>query len=348
MGVHRGTCLFVGSVGTMSSSSFSRSSSPFSDHEVDSAASSCLIECSFNHLPAELRLKIWSCAVEPRLIILDDLMNKQQSYPLPSVAQINSEARTESRGGYEAVAQGSHVHFARDILVCDATISDKTGDSALEAVADRLERVALWDCFPDDKRIETPYTYSSYLSDCYTPNQDSCPVVCEKLWFPNLKELWIVKVGHVDKSWQVDGDKRVCFDTRLRKTARTFRYWVDEGIVEVAPLSIDDPDTKLVLQQGRCGNENCRRMNRGRAIMVSKVVFMDGQHPKDNSPGWKRVLPYISTQGKTDEASKEIQRNEMRWIVVERALTFSLRWDWPSDSAEACRRRRRPLLSFTD
>jgi hypothetical protein len=338
---------FVAFLEIMSSSSTSRPSSPFSEDEVDSAASSCLIECNFNNLPTELRLKIWSCAVEPRVIILDDLMNKQQSYPLPSVAQINSESRIESRGGYEAVTQGSHVHFARDILVCDATISDKTGDSALEAVAEKLQRVALWDCFPDDKRIETPYTYSSYLSACYTPNQDSRPVVCEKLWFPNLKELWIVKVGHVDKSWQVDGGERACFDTRLKKTARTFRYWVDEGVVEMAPLSIDDPDTKLVLQHGRCGNGNCRNLNYGRAVMVSKVVFIDGEHPKGDSPGWKRVLPYTPTQGKTEEASKEIRQNEMRWIVVERALTFSLRWDWPSDSDEACRRRRGHLLAVT-
>ena len=74
---------------------------------------------NFSHLPPELRLKIWSCAVEPRIILLNDLTQSLRSYPLPIVTQLNAEARTECRRGYELVGRGSYVHFSRDILVCD-------------------------------------------------------------------------------------------------------------------------------------------------------------------------------------------------------------------------------------
>ncbi len=307
--------------------------------------SNCPVGHSFNHLPAELRLKIWSCSAEPRVIILEDLMRNPGAYPVPSVTQLNHESRSESRGGYEVVGKGSYVHFARDIIVCDPTITDKTKDTALEAVAERIERAAFWDCFPDDRRVEMPCYYSSYLEACYmTSPPAAMSVACEKLWFPNLKELWVIKIGSLDKAWQIDKDGPMPLDTRLRQTARQFRYWVDKGTVEMAPLSVEDPDAKLVLQQGRCSKVDCRELNRGRPLMISKVLLMDGQQPKGDSPGWRRILPCPSPTAATrEEAIKEIDenwKNGMRWTVVERALTFSLRWDWPGPPWMSWRRRK--------
>lgn len=332
----------------MSSSSASRSPSPLFEDKMDSTTSSCLISCTFNHLPAELRLKVWSCSVEPRIIILEDLMGKDRSYPIPAVTQLNHESRTESRCGYEAVGKGSYVHFARDVIVCDPSITDKTEDPALEAVAERIERVVFWDCFPDDTRIELPFYYSSYLEACYRSGQStSKSVACDKLWFPNLKELWVIKIGHIDKSWNIEKDEPISLDTRFRQTARKFRYWIEDGAVEMATLSVEEPDTKLVLQQGRCSKVNCRELNHGRPLLVSKVLLMDGQKPPGDSPGWQRILPCPSSTAAprgedVEEVAKEVEeicKNSMRWSVVERALTFSLRWDWPGPPWMSWRRR---------
>lgn len=354
----------------------------------------------FQRLPAELRLKIWWCATEPRVVVLDDLLRWPQAYPLPAVAQVNREARLESRKGYEAVGPGqsSHVHFGRDIFVCDASITEATSDEPLEALATRVERLAFWDCFPDDNRVELPYFYSTYLaasqaaagaaiistgtvpfsSGTAAPSNGPRPpaVDFDKLWFPNLRDLWIVKVGGVNRAWLIDADleqdaapeRATAMDAsspcslsatplsqhqHSRQTARKFRYWVQDNVVEMAPLSLDDPDTRLVLREGRCGKQDCQELNRGRPILLSKVSFMEGKYQP--SPGWLRIAPWDGRDAEnpsTSESSipsnnmgegrgnksRSCSRDSMRWIVVERILTFSLRWESSDDTDEGSRR----------
>ncbi|KAK5991050.1 hypothetical protein PT974_09326 [Cladobotryum mycophilum] len=292
----------------------------------------------FNHLPAELRLKIWSCAVEPRIVILDDLVQKPKAYPIPVVTQLNAEARIETRDGYEPVGRGSHIDFSRDILVCDPNISDQSSNASLEELAPQVQRLAFWDCFPDDGRIDGPGHYSAYLARRY-PQQDFGRVEFDKFWFPNLKDLWIVKIGEVDRSWMVGIDQNLPYDVRLRKTARQFRYWIDENIVEIAPLDLDEPEMKAVLREGRCGKEDCQTLNHGRSKMVSKIIFMDGEYRKiEGSEGWQRIMPWSTKPAKATE--KDTSENRMRWIIVERILTFSLRWEG-SDEQEATSTRRK-------
>ncbi|GAO19393.1 uncharacterized protein UV8b_02136 [Ustilaginoidea virens] len=288
---------------------------------------------TFAELPAELRLKIWSCAVEPRVVILDDLVQQEKSYPLPSVTQLNAESRTETRQGYEPAGRGSCFDFSRDILVCDPKISDQRFDLTLEDLALRVQRLAFWDCFPDDGRIDVLYHYSAYLQACY-PSGHSGKIEFDKFWFPNLKDLWIVKVGEVDRSWMVGVDKDLPCEARLQKTARQFRYWVDEDIIEIASLDLSEPETKMILREGRCGKTDCQQLNLGRQRMVSKVVFVDGKYDgglsKDEHQRWNRIRPWptVVEQGATDT---DTSANRMRWIIVERILTFSLRWDEPEE-----------------
>ncbi|OAQ96134.1 hypothetical protein LLEC1_01043 [Akanthomyces lecanii] len=353
---------------------------------------------SFQRLPAELRLKIWWCATEPRVIILDDLLRRPQAYPLPSVAQVNREARLESRKGYEAVGPGqsSHVHFGRDIFVCDASITEATSNQPLEALATRVERLAFWDCFPDDNRVELPYFYSTYLAASQAAasaamistgpgppsswmaapaNGPRLPVVdFDKLWFPNLRDLWIVKVGGVNRAWLIDADQEATPEKahatdasspcpsaaplsqhpHSRQTARKFRYWVQDNVVEMAPLSLDDPDTSLVLREGRCGKTDCQELNRGRPLLLSKVSFMEGKY--DPSQEWLRIAPWDGRDTGDSDTSEGIvpgkdmsegmtnklrtsSRDSMRWIVVERILTFSLRWESSDDAVKGSRRQ---------
>lgn len=296
---------------------------------------------TFAELPTELRLKIWSCAVEPRVVVLDDLVQHNKSYPLPSVTQLNSEARTETRQGYESVGRGSCFHFSRDILVCDPNISDQRPNVPLEELALRVQRLAFWDCFPDDGRIDGLFHYSAYLAACY-PSGQSGKIEFDKFWFPNLRDLWIVKVGEVDRSWMIGVDKDMPYEVRLQKTARQFRYWVDEDIIEIAPLDLNEPETKLVLREGRCGKVDCQKLNRGRQIMVSKVVFLDGKYNREEGKAqkWKRIWPW-STSVEQGSTETDTSANRMRWIIVERILTFSLRWDGSGELDEPSSDHRR-------
>lgn len=292
----------------------------------------------FALLPAELRLKIWSCAVEPRIVILDDLFQKSRSYPIPPVAQLNAEARVECRDGYDPIGRGSYFNFSRDILVCDPNISDQSPNKSLEELAPRIQRLAFWDCFPDDGRVDGPHHYSVYLTAWYR-QKDFGKVEFDQFLFPNLKDLWIIKVGDVDRSWRIGARQDWPYEVRLRETARQFRYWIDESIIEIAPLDLDEPDTKAVLREGRCGKEDCRDLNRGRSKMVTRIAFMDGPYRRlEDGVKWVRILPW-STKAESDKDS-DTTENRMRWIMVERILTFSLRWDGPDESDESLAARR--------
>lgn len=258
-----------------------------------------------------------------------DVVHKTKSYPIPPVTQLNAEARTESRRGYEAVGRGSHLHFSRDFLVCDATLCDMRASRPLEELAPRVRRLAFWDCFPDG-RVDALQHYSAYLAAC-SPHEGPGPVEFDKLWFPNLEQLWIVKVGEVDRSWNVAVDKRMSREMQAKKTARQFRYWIDGGIVEMAALDLDEPVTKAVLREGRCGWADCRELNQGRPMTVSKVTFMDGPY-RDRRAGevaqWTRIQ--LRDAG-TDEGRV---KDRMQWILVERTLTFSLRWEGSGEDQE--------------
>ena len=291
----------------------------------------------FRYLPAELRLKIWTCAVEPQVVILDDVFQKSRSYPLPTATQLNFEARTLSRQGYESIGRGSYFNFARDILVCDPNISDYGPSTALADLAPRIQRLAFWDCFPDDGRVLDPHHYSAYVTACYRQRHFG-EVEFDKFLFPNLRDLWIIKIGEVDRSWRLAVDDAQPHQVRVRKTARQFRYWVDESIIEIAPLDLDDPDTKAVLREGRCGKKDCQDLNQSRAKTISKIMFIDGKYRKmDAKESWARILPWSVNPERGKE--QDTTENRMRWIMVERALTFSLRFE-AEEEAEGIAMRR--------
>ncbi|KAH6973506.1 hypothetical protein AUP68_06876 [Ilyonectria robusta] len=294
---------------------------------------------SFGSLPTELRLKIWSRAVEPRVVLFGDLVQNHRSYPLPSVTQLNIEARTETRQGYEPIGFGSYFDFDRDILVCDHKISDQAPDPFLEGLAPRIKRLAYWDCFPDDGRVDGPYHYSVYLSACYR-QRDFGKIEFDRFWFPNLEDLWIVKVGEIDPAWMIHVDMAAPYEARLKQLAKQFRYWVDENIIEMSTLDLDDPEARGVLNEGRCGKMDCHELNKERSKMVSKVTFIDGKYeaPTDGKE-WVRILPWHVDEEKVK--GNRTCENRMRWVLVERILTFDLQWEGWSESGWEIRRHGR-------
>ena len=294
-------------------------------------------DVNLGNLPPELRFKVWSCAVEPRLVLLSDLVNQPVAYPLPTVTQLNVEARHESRDGYERAGRASYVNYSRDILVCDYKLADQTtSDPAAEKIAWRAERVVFWDCVPDEERIKLPDRYSDYLAFCY--HQESFgQVAFDKFWFPNAKEFWSIKIGDVDKSWKVQVDMTQPYEVRRQQSAREFRYWVDHSIIEMAPLDLSGSETRLVLREGRCGKTNCQELNAGRTQIISKVNFLDGKYEKpDDGKTWVRIS--AKPEDDREAANSREAINRMRWSLVERSLTFFLQWDWPDDTEGNLRR----------
>lgn len=278
--------------------------------------------------------------VETRIIILDDLVLYSKTQPLPVVTQLNFESRAESRHEYESIGRGSYLNFAKDILVCGPNISEHVPNNALNHLAPRIRRLAFWDCFPDDARVCIPHNYLAYTSTCYQQRRFG-EVEFKKLLFPNLKDLWIVKIGEVHQAWRLGIDRAQTHDVRLRKTARKFRYWVDAGVIEMAPLDVDDPDMKAVLKHGRCVREDCRELNRGRNKTISKITFVDGQYDESHlvDGTWTRIRPWNDENITADEEGS-VAESRLRWIMVERILTFSLRWEEDDESEDGTVRRR--------
>lgn len=285
----------------------------------------------FSRLPAELRLKVWKCAVEPRLVLLNDLVNRPLSQRLPGVTQVNAEARYESRAGYEEIGRGSYFDFANDILLCDFDFDRQTAHNVLEDMAPRVERAVFWDCIPDDRVCE-PHAYAEYLDIFYRQSYFG-EILFSELWFPNVKELWLVKVADVDEGWRVRPKGPVPFRERIEYMAKEFRYWVDERIIEMAPLDWNDPDTRLVLNDGSCARGDCRRLNHGRDHIVSKVNFLDGEFREINDGReWIRIQPPPPNNQRESNSAK---LNRLRWLMAERIMTLLLRNEWPtSDDGE--------------
>lgn len=285
---------------------------------------------SLGQLPPELRSKVWQCAVEPRVILLGDLIKTPKSYPLPLASALNAESRHETRKGYQRAGLGSYVNFSKDIVVCDDHLVDQTAPNPeLERVALRAEHVVFWDCLEDDGRARLPDGYHDYLNTCYH-HEHFGRIDLERFWFPRVKEFWTVKIGHIDTSWMVDKhvERRAPRDIQSRQSAREFRYWWQEGIVEMCVLDLDDSIARLILRDGRCEREYCHDINAGRGRLISKVSIMDGRYrPSLDETKWIRI------RSPTDDysaLSPTAKINLMRWEVVERVFTFLLRWDWPS------------------
>jgi hypothetical protein len=302
---------------------------------------------TFASLPAELRIEIWRHAIEPQLAFIHDIIERPRAYSLPGVAQLNAEARRECLPCYERVEQGPYFQFDRDIFICDHKFVDQLYNDFFDILALRVQRLALWDCVPDDYHVADPSSYQEKLHDCFGL-RISERIDFGKLWFSNLKELWIVKIGDVDPAWGVKRDANASRDDQLRQLARQFRYWVREGIIEMTPLNLEESDTKFLLDHGRCREETCQELNRSRPMMVSQVLFMDSLY-KDRSPDttkWTRIAPRSNEADEDDEIT---ETSRMRWALVERMIMFSLRWDISGDddgdSDNAKHKRKRTIAA---
>ncbi|WZH49168.1 uncharacterized protein QYS62_010361 [Fusarium acuminatum] len=310
--------------------------STYGPEAVTASTLSTQSKTKFTSLPPELRLKIWSGASEPRIVLYGDLVQNDRSCPLPAVTQLNAEARAETRQWYEPIGRGSYLDFSSDILVCDHKISDQATDQYLEELAPRVRRLAFWDCFPDDGRVSGPHLYSVYVSACYR-QRDFGKIEFDRFWFPNLDDLWIVKVGEIDPAWMVHVNMKAPYEVRLQELAKQFRYWVDANIIEMAPLDLKDPESQAVLNEGRCGKEDCHELNKGRSKMVSKVTFLDGKYKApDDDLNWVRIHPWQVNEG---DKENRVHENRMRWVLVERILTFDLRWEGSNEPGQRRRNR---------
>lgn len=279
-------------------------------------------------LPAELRLKIWSTAAESRVAILNDLVEIAGAYHIPTVTQLCAESRLETRDGYEPVGRGSYFHFSKDILVTDHNFVDQYYNPTAESIAPQVERVVFWDCVPDEPIVAEPQKYSDYLEHCYGQKRWG-QIKLDEFWFPNIKDFWVVKVGHIEDVWAAQIDKRTPQGTRTHRMAHEFRYWVGKNIIEIAPFDFQAPDNVSVLCDGRCSKDNCKVLNRGRPHFVSKITFMDGPYrkPKDGR-NWQRITPPPPPHKKESDRATF---NRIQWAFIERALTFSLRHDWSEE-----------------
>lgn len=285
---------------------------------------------SLRRLPPELRSKVWQCAIEPRIVLLEDLVTKPKAYPLPTVAALNVESRHETRTGYQRAGLGSYINFSKDLLVCDDHLVEQTSSNpAVERVASRAEHVVFWDCIPDDGRAKLPDGYHDYLNTCYHKEHFG-RIDLDKFWFPVVKEFWTVKVGEIDHRWMLNKhiERRASRDVQSRQSAKEFRYWWQEGVVEMCALDLDDSIARLILRDGRCHRDYCRETNSGLSHLISKVSIMDGRYkPSLDGRKWVQIRP---SSDDLEPMSRTARANLMRWEVVERVFTFLLRWDWPS------------------
>lgn len=271
-------------------------------------------------LPPELRLEIWSCSAEPRIVILNDLLRRHRSYAIPSTTQVSAEARHATRDGYEPVGKGSHFHFSRDILVCGEGVLRRKPDESLKRLARRIKRLAFWDCSEDDPLVAEPLQYQGYLR--MYGQRGFGRIDFDQTLFPNLHELWIVKFGDVHPEWHTQG-----------KVSYEFRYWRDQRIIEIAPLNRRDANIGAILREGRCEDDACQLPDE--KLRLFKITFMSGRYPleadddamdtgvngmmKDDKQ-WELVRLARDGDGKDSRA----HQNLMRWTMAERALTFSL------------------------
>jgi hypothetical protein len=112
---------------------------------------------------------------------------------------------------------------------------------------------------------------------------------------------------------------------------------VDANIIEMASLDLKDPESQAVLNEGRCGKEDCHELNKGRSKMVSKVTFLDGKYKApDDDLNWVRIHPWQVNEG---DKENRVHENRMRWVLVERILTFDLRWEGSSEPGQRRRNR---------
>lgn len=300
---------------------------------------------TFASLPPEIRNQIWHHVVEPKLAFLHDITDQPGAYSLPSATQVNKESRAICSPGYDRVGQGPYFQFANDIFICDHQIVDQPSNDFFDALTLRVQRLALWDCLDDDSMMELPSSYEGHLQDCFG-RKISEMIEFDKLWFSNLKELWIVKIGDVDPAWGVKRDKNTPRAAQIRQLARQFRYWVKDGIIEMSQLDPTEPSTKFLLDHGRCREDHCRESNNERPMIVSRVLFMDSPYKervRDNTE-WVRIAPRTTEDQENDEDGAA-ERRRMRWALVERMLMFWLRWDIQSDDDGAHVTRSRTISS---
>ncbi|KAK0387844.1 hypothetical protein NLU13_4089 [Sarocladium strictum] len=279
-------------------------------------------------LPPEIRLQIWHCSLQPELIFIHDVLQRPQNFILPTVTQINRESRHECKSVFDRVGQGPYFQFPRDIFVCDPSVAEEPPNEFLDTLGLRIQRLAYWDCFPDESAVACPSRLEDSLWNILG-RKIAEPIDFDNLRFPNLKELWVIKIGDVDGSWGVIRDRNACRELQFRQLAQQFRYWVKEGILEAAPLDFTDPDTRYLLKNGRCRETICREANHLRPMMVSRVLLMDQpykQRTPNEATNWVRVEPRKGLVGEL-QADVEAEARRKRWGLVERVLFFPLRSD---------------------
>lgn len=281
---------------------------------------------SFATLPPEIRIQIWQSTLQPELVFLHEVLKQPRKFALPPVTQVNRQSRHECRSFYERVGHGPYFQFPKDIFICDPSIAEEPSNDSLDSIALQVQRLAFWDCFPDEFAVACPARCEDSLWSSIG-RKIAQPIDFNNLWFPNLKELWVVKIGDVDQSWGIQRDRSASRQVQFQQLARQFRYWVKEGVLEMAPLDLNESDTKYLLQNGRCREDKCRQVNHLRPMMVSRVTFEDSPYADRNVDGskqWTVIEPRKNRNGEFD-GDVEAEARRMRWALVERVLFFMLR-----------------------
>ncbi|KAL2210230.1 hypothetical protein CC79DRAFT_1365628 [Sarocladium strictum] len=269
---------------------------------------------------------IWQSAIQPRLVFLKELSTRPEDFALPAVARVDRESKRICEPSFDRIPSGPCLQFSKDIFVCDPTIADHKPGKIIEELAPHVQRLALWDCLQDEPVMDSAARYEDSLWHTFG-RRIAEPLDFSKLWFPALRDLWVIKIEDVDESWRIKRDKNASRQDQLRQLARQFRYWAKDNILEMAPLVIPDSDTKYLLREGHCSERHCRKSNSLRPMMVSRVMVMNtpyGGRRSTESDQWVRIEPRKSGD-RQGQAETDAEARRLRWAMVERVLLFMLR-----------------------
>lgn len=210
----------------------------------------------FQHLPTELRLKIWSLMMEPRVVLISynpATKRCDSSTPIPPVLHVNTEARYEALRFYRPLFKthhsGAYVLFSpkRDTLYFprhremgyDDTLRDFSTYMADQSDLDHVQRIALDSVEIGVKRPWEAYDKAVLIKSFHHISQLYLVLERRPTWLSNLprdflgektKERNIKLVEYEDQTEaaKVGGDFEMQF---VREEEMLKHIWRSEGQV---------------------------------------------------------------------------------------------------------------------